>query len=160
MNDSLEVALLLIEKGAEVNAKNVDLLGRTPLHIAATNDSLKVARLLIENRVDVDVNNHGGETPLHYAAANNSLRVARLLIKHRAKVDAWSEEHRSPLKIAVHKNSLDVARLLIDSGAYAEDGDIDLIRMDDTASFRPKIDRHVRRTTRHGDDPRTLPPPK
>jgi ankyrin repeat protein len=50
--DFLDVARLLIEKGAEVDARDED--GGTPLHTAAEEGSLDVARLLIEHGANTD----------------------------------------------------------------------------------------------------------
>ena len=50
--NSLDVARLLIDRGAEVDARDED--GRTPLHYAARPSCLDVARLLIEHGANTD----------------------------------------------------------------------------------------------------------
>ena len=51
-NNSLDMARLLIEHGAEVDARGE---GReSPIHYAADNNSLDVARLLIEHGANTD----------------------------------------------------------------------------------------------------------
>jgi ankyrin repeat protein len=54
-DNSVEVAKLLIENGADVKAENKS--GYTPLHEAASNNSVGVADLLIKKGVDVKIQN-------------------------------------------------------------------------------------------------------
>ncbi len=56
-----EVALYLISKGADVNAKAKN--GSTPLHMAARWGRLKPAQVLIQKGVDVNALNEFGNTP-------------------------------------------------------------------------------------------------
>jgi ankyrin repeat protein len=71
------VALLLLEKGADLNAKTH--YGQTVLHLAATNGHETVARLLLEKGVDVNEKTDGGKTALRMAAENGYQTVVRLL---------------------------------------------------------------------------------
>ena len=77
-NNSLEVAMLLLKHGADIN--NNEALGRlTPLHIAAFTDSIDVANLLIEQGADIEAKDGTGWTPLYMAAYQKSFDVARAL---------------------------------------------------------------------------------
>jgi hypothetical protein len=58
----VETAKLLIEKGANVNAKSND--GATPLHGAAFFCRTEIVKLLLSHGADVDAKNIRGETPL------------------------------------------------------------------------------------------------
>lgn len=61
-----EAAKWLLEKGADVNAKNRD--GNTPLHSAAFIGELEVVKLLLEHEANVNVRSQRGETPLDPAS--------------------------------------------------------------------------------------------
>ena len=68
LGGKVEIVEILIEAGADVNAKNRD--GATPLHAAAFMGQLEVAQLLLENGADVGAKTHNGDTPLDSAQTN------------------------------------------------------------------------------------------
>merc|ERR1719192_2325497 len=59
--DLLKAAKWLINKGADLEAKDMD--GETPLHYTAKGDSVDVARLLINRGAKVDAQDRLGEHP-------------------------------------------------------------------------------------------------
>ena len=86
-SSNLEVAELLLDRGADVNAKND--LGQTPLYHA---DS-EVAELLLDHGADVNAKNDFGQTPLHYADSEE----AELLLDRGADVNAKDDIGQTPL---------------------------------------------------------------
>jgi len=89
---------LLIDKGADVNAKNND--GNTALHETARFGYLEITRKLLDKGTDVNVKNNDGFTPLHSASASGFVKVAELLIEKGANVNAKSNDGRTPLQVA------------------------------------------------------------
>jgi ankyrin repeat protein len=76
-----EAAKLLIEHGANVNAK--DGSGVVPLHEAAQMWNLAVARLLLEHGADVNARDDKGLTPLDWAGRYREMpEMIRLLRSH------------------------------------------------------------------------------
>ena len=82
IDEQLEIAELLISRGAEVNAK--DNSGRTPLHEAARHSSAKeISALLIAKGADINAKDEiSGLTPLDYSENDNLHEIFR---KHGAK---------------------------------------------------------------------------
>ena len=56
-----DVAKLLMERGADVNASSINR--KTPLHLASRLVSLKVAWCLLKHGADLNVKNGEGKTP-------------------------------------------------------------------------------------------------
>jgi len=81
-----DVAKLLLENGAEVNA--VGKFGRTPLHLASAAGCADFVKLLIKYDATVNVSDTFGYTPLHYAAAAGNLSIlAEIIAEELIEVD-------------------------------------------------------------------------
>ena len=133
-DDPLEVARLLIDRGADIEAKN--LYGRTPLLNYCflggeryTEETLQVVRLLIDRGADIEAKDQYGSTPLWSAATSNFLEVATLLIDRGADIEGGGGDAR-PLEEADSRGAEyeEVISLLIDRGANTKN--IDLSWMD------------------------------
>ena len=77
--DNMELAKLLIDSGADLEAKNEN--GETPLHLAAWGDNIEIAKFLIDSGADVNAKTNYGFTPLHRAY---SQKMKALLREHGA----------------------------------------------------------------------------
>ena len=73
----LEIAKLLIEKGADVNAQSKN--GTTPLMVAATHNNPPMIGLLIESGADVTLKNKQGKTAAEVAELNKNAEAAQAI---------------------------------------------------------------------------------
>ena len=111
---------LLINKGADVNAKN--RRGSTPLHWAI-HDEAKV-RLLLSKGANVNARQAQGRTPLFLAAMlGDGVPTIRLLLTSGADPNLASANGLTPLMMSARSN-VEGMRLLIEKGAEvnARDG--------------------------------------
>ena len=83
-NGQTDTALELIDRGAEVSAKNND--GDTPLHCACRNGHTEIVQILIARGADISAKNNDGETPLHWACGNEHRETVLALIDRGAEV--------------------------------------------------------------------------
>ena len=119
----LDVVSLLIEKGADINRK--DIYRQTLLLSALSRGKQKVAALLIEKGADINAKDKGGRTPLHYASAFSPLDVVSLLIEKGADVNARDSHYgQTPLHLAIEGRSPEVASFLIEKGADVNSKDL------------------------------------
>lgn len=96
----LEVAAVLLEHGAAVDAPAGNPSHVQPLHSAAAGGHAAIAALLLERGADPDARQHGGFVPLHSAAARGDEVTARLLIEHGADRDARTDDGRRATDLA------------------------------------------------------------
>ncbi len=86
----IEVAELLLDHGADVNARSQSerfARANTPLHAAAANRQLAVAELLVARGADVNARDGSGFTPLALAANSRSDLMMLLLLEKGAQAD-------------------------------------------------------------------------
>jgi len=96
--NAVEIARILIGKGADVNAK--DLLGWTPLTYASFYGRYELAALFLEKGADPNARSNVGWTPLMYAARSGHAEIGRLLIAKGAVADLVSKDGKTALSIA------------------------------------------------------------
>jgi ankyrin repeat protein len=140
-SDHPEIALFLIEKGADVHKKSQgdDF---TPLHYATQGVFLDVVEALLQHGADVNAVANSefvrGFTPLHGIASNTAMRVLRILSKEQVfeiedEVDIArrllaagadpkavyrsSDKSRTALEAAAIQGRAEVCRVLLEAGA-------------------------------------------
>lgn len=146
---TIETVQLLLDKGADINAKNrrsamplhwavhdeasVRLLlsrgaqinarqieGRTPLYQAAVlGGGLHVVRLLLEKGADPTVASMVGQTPLAVASLRGDVPAMLLLIEKGANVNAKNGAGETPLMFAATSGTARAVQALLENGADA-----------------------------------------
>ena len=122
-NPKAELARLLIDNGANINAKATN--GGTMLHAAASGNSPDMVKFLLEKGLDVNAKTDMGMTPLHYASAGRDscdhkcqTKKVQLLLDKGADVNAQDNLGITPLHFASGYGShTDTVLLLLNNGA-------------------------------------------
>src|SRR5262245_28567135 len=123
---NVEAMQLLIERGAEVNAK--DGAGETALMAACAGGNARAVQLLIVRGADVKVMSKRNETALGFAATSGVQASVELLLVKGADVNVRNFRGYSPLMFAASSDALPagIVKLLLDKGADASfTGDYD-----------------------------------
>jgi len=114
---NVDLVRFLLEKGAEVDAKNIR--GLTPLAFTALQGRIQAAGLLIERGADVNVRNPLNMTPLIIAAEQGAVQLVEKLIAAGADVGIESRIGTA-LHRAAFKGQTEVIRVLLKAGAKTE----------------------------------------
>ena len=108
------VALLLLEHGADANAR--DNKKGTPLLLASKGGHADVVRVLLKQGVDIEGRADDNWSPLDRASDGGHVEVVRVLLEHGADAKAQDGHKFTPLHLA---RGAEVARLLLKHGADA-----------------------------------------
>jgi ankyrin repeat protein len=115
-----EIAIRLLESGAETNVQNYQ--GSTPLHIACENKCVGIAAALLRHNADPNIADDMHWVPLHIAANVGSTELVELLLGFdvdvHARVFGWRAIH-----FAIWDHHLDIVRILLREGCYVKFGD-------------------------------------
>uniref|UniRef100_A0A0G4GLD4 Uncharacterized protein n=1 Tax=Chromera velia CCMP2878 TaxID=1169474 RepID=A0A0G4GLD4_9ALVE len=124
VRDSDAVAELLISRGADVNARDLD--DRTLLHKAASYGCVKVLQLALDRGAEIDAVDDVGETPLMCTGHMIGRRVfdsdacAKVLLDRGADVNATDAGMQTVVHKAATNDCVKVLQLALDRGANVE----------------------------------------
>jgi len=120
-----EVAEILLEHGADINARKYSALiyysgmtyGNTPLHCATRWGRAEVVELLLRYGADVNVQNEDGITPLHNAvrggdSQDECVKMVNLLLSHGANAEVADIKGKTPQRWALERDNRDAAEIL------------------------------------------------
>jgi len=115
MSGHAEVAKLLIDAGARLDAKSGD---STALHYAAENGNKEIVELLIAKGANINAVRRDGHTPLYSAAQGGHKDVMALLITHGADINVQRDAlKRTLLHEAAIKGQKELVQLFLTHGA-------------------------------------------
>ena len=114
-NGHHDICRLLIDKGAQLEAKNTK--GLTPLHIAVTQGHIEIVRLLCDRGADIEAQEFLGRRTLHNAVFYGHISVVKELIEVRhAEINARDNDGRTALWWARQKRVVEIASCLVSRG--------------------------------------------
>lgn len=118
-NNFIEMVKLLLENGADVNARG--RYKETALTIASYNNNIELVKLLLDNGADVNAGNKYGYTALMWASTKWNKDIVKLLLDNGADVNARDNFGGTSLSRASHGDDTirkrDIIKLLLKSGA-------------------------------------------
>jgi|ERR1044071_8154507 ankyrin repeat protein len=109
---------MLIDRGADVQARARNKFKNTPLQVALLDGQLATAKLLIERGADPMVRQAGGFAPLHEAALLGRRDLVDLLLDAGAEINARSDDGRTPLSEAQRSKHAELADYLRSKGGH------------------------------------------
>lgn len=107
---SYKMAKLLVNNGAQINAKNAS--GYTPLHCVYKH--LEIIKLLLDNGADIKAKTNLGYSIIHIAVQNDNLNLVKLLLNLGLDVNMKAKNGQIPLHFV---KSVEMAKLLIKNKA-------------------------------------------
>jgi ankyrin repeat protein len=115
LSRTFELAEILIQKGANVNA--INNVGHTPLHSACSNGLIETAKILHSNGAEIDTIDKAGRSVLRQTIENGETAVAEFLIVNGANIHVKDYEGNTAMHLASSKEMINLMRLLVEYGA-------------------------------------------
>ncbi len=114
---SVEICRVLLQRKAEVNAKNVFLM--TPLHKAleSGNRGSDLYTILLDYGADLNSKNKFNETPFRIAVKNEQREVCREELRKRTELNVKDEYGNTPLCYAAKLGLQDLCFAYVEKGA-------------------------------------------
>ena len=128
--DCLEVCVMLIAKGAQVNA--TDGSGDTFLQVAFQKGNMNTVDVLVENDADCNVLNVCGETLLHLACKSRveCVELCDKLISHGVNPRIADREGNLPLHVALKNRLAKTFSWLFEQLGYSTSNDLEKVNID------------------------------
>ena len=116
-NDNINIVSLLLGQKADANS---EIIGTTPLVVAAGNSSLEMVDLLVTSGANVNKPNPKQITPLISACLTGRREVVKYLLEKDAKVNSQTPDGLSAIQGAVLRNDPEMIDLLLSYGVDIE----------------------------------------
>ncbi|XP_004873184.1 B-cell lymphoma 3 protein [Heterocephalus glaber] len=104
-----QAALLLLERGADIDAVDIKS-GRSPLIHAVENNSLSMVQLLLQHGANVNAQMYSGSSALHSASGRGLLPLVRTLVRSGADSGLKNCHNDTPLMVARSRRVIDILR--------------------------------------------------
>nr|XP_044989988.1 B-cell lymphoma 3 protein [Jaculus jaculus] len=104
-----EAVLLLLDRGADVDAVDIKS-GRSPLIHAVENNSLSMVQLLLLHGANVNAQMYSGSSALHSASGRGLLPLVRTLVRSGADSSLKNCHNDTPLMVARSRRVIDILR--------------------------------------------------
>ena len=118
---------LLLDRGAEINARARNKFKNTPLQVALLDGQLATARLLLERGADPLVRQAGGFTPLQEAALLGRRDLVDLFLGAGAEINSRTDDGRTAVTEALRGKHPELADYLRSKGGHGAEITADLM---------------------------------
>ena len=98
LQGELEIAILLIEQGADIDAQ--DIFYATPLYSATSQGNYEVVKSLIEHGANINAQRLDKKTALHCAVENEYRDIVKLLLEKGANENIQDHKGMKPIDYA------------------------------------------------------------
>ena len=124
-NGNIQIVERLLKLGLNINSKDGNGIGRTPLIWVAEIGDLNMLRLLILNGANINLADEEGFTAMDTAVGEGHISIVKELISKGVDVNQRTQNKGTALHTAVAWERNDIIKLLLENGAKKDLKDAD-----------------------------------
>jgi len=110
-SNSLEIVKLLLDKGCDIDVRNLQLA--TPLYLACQLNSHPIIKHLLDKKANIELKDSDFTTPLHVASKHGHLEAISWLLKFKCDVTETDKDDRTCLMWAADENQTEAIKMLL-----------------------------------------------
>jgi ankyrin repeat protein len=118
MKENLALISILLEHGADINAKNN--MGESPLLFGCRKKKADAVYFLLAKGASEKVVDNFGETALHIAVGKNHQMIVERLLNRGYDINAQSYHGNTPLHCAAYYGYTEIVKILLTNGAQVD----------------------------------------
>jgi len=116
--NNLEIAKLLLKKGADPNLADFGEYEEPPLAIACLNGNEDMAFLLIQHKADIEYCDEFGNFLIHWVASRGCVALTKFLLQRNPyNLEATDMNGNTPLHVACQNHKGKIIEILLNAGA-------------------------------------------
>ena len=144
LNGHSSIVSLIIDHGADVNAKNENNI--TALDLSCRKGYFEISKLLIANYSLITQNEKLDNHPLHIASQEGAHEVVKLLLLKGAQIDKLNADNKNCLDIAIKRSHREVIRVLLNDPNWHK-----LIRTNNLEETEENVEETLKIVTNQSD---------
>lgn len=107
-----EAVEMLLERGADANARSGNGLSNMPIHAAAAGNRTAIVRLLLEKGANPNVQQRGGWTPIQLSADHCDVVMTELLLQYGADPHIAKDDGKTAFSVAEERGHAKILEIL------------------------------------------------
>ena len=108
----VEKLIMYMKRSYDINERDDDAGGKSPLHWATIQENAECVRLLLANGADPNVATYGGFTAVHYAAQSGNAVIMRIILDSGGDPTSTDKSGDAPMKVAERYGAKNCLELL------------------------------------------------
>ena len=113
----INLAINLLNNGADINTRNLDDSGKTALHYAVESSNSDLIAKLVDRGINTEIKNYQTDTAILVASRKGDVDTVKFLAKNGANINYRNSSNHNVVRFAIDRRTLHEVRQVVSWGA-------------------------------------------